>query len=123
MRPAYEAFIEAIKKDLNRVNHYEWREVYAKLMQLATKEEKKYLKTEFKKLSYDVAEVELGKLVLGIRDADNDEAVRVTERVTHHLGLGRGWARQSGQTPQFVPTMFESSSPIPKEPEQMELDL
>ncbi len=123
MRPAYEAFIEAIKKDLNRVNHYEWREAYATLLRLATKEEKKYLKTEFKKHAYDVAEVELGKLVLGIRDADNDESVRVTERVTHHLGLGRGLARQLGQTPQFVPTMFESSSPIPKEPEQMELDL
>lgn len=100
MRPAYETFVEAMKKDINRISDRTWDRSCQQLFDVATKEERRYLKQELTKLKYEYAEVSLGKLILGV--IDDTEG-------------------------QFVPTFYESSTPIiePKEtnPNQMELDL
>lgn len=116
MRPAYELFVESLTKDLNRVEHYEWREIYERLLMTATKEEKKYLKSEVDNLRYEYTAVSLGKLILGIRDA-SDEILLTQDNV----GLGRGLARQSGQPTPYIPipTPYIKTSG----PQQMELDL
>ena len=115
MRPAYETIIEAMKKDLNRVDDYQWRQVVDQLLQIATAPERLYIEQAIDKLKYEYAAVQLGKLALGIRD-DEDETYN---RITHNLGLGRGAARS------ITPMIYESSTPIPQEtnPNQMELDL
>lgn len=121
MRPAYETVIEALKKDLNRIEDYSWERIVERLMHIATAPERLYLEEEIKKIRYEYAAVQLGRLVLGVRDDNEDEAVNLGSRMTRNLGLGRGAARQ------FTPMIYESSTPIPEEPNpnpnQMELDL
>jgi cobalamin biosynthesis Co2+ chelatase CbiK len=117
MRPAYETIIEAMKKDLNHVGDYRWRLVVDQLLQIATAPERLYIEQAMDKLKYEYAAVQLGKLVLGVRD-DEDETYN---RVTHNLGLGRGAARQM---PRVLGEFDDNGNLMPKaNPNQLELDL
>jgi hypothetical protein len=118
MRPAYETFIEAMKKDLNRVSEQLWDRVYNQLIDLGTKEEKKYLRSEMAKLHYEYTSVVLGKLVLGITDEPENE-----DSFIRRMSLGRGLTRNPYASGALSPTLYESSTPIETNPNQMELDL
>lgn len=123
MRPAYETIIEAMKKDLNRVDDYQWMQVVEQLLLIATAPERLYLEQAIDKLKYEYAAVQLGKLVLGIRD-DEDEDKTYT-RVAHTLGLGRKNARQM---PRVLGEFDDNGNLMPDpnpnpNPNQMELDL
>jgi cobalamin biosynthesis Co2+ chelatase CbiK len=122
MRPAYETIIEAMKKDLNRVDDSQWRQVVDQLLHIATAPERLYLEQAIDKLKYEYAAVQLGKLVLGIRDDDEYED-KTYNRVAHTLGLGRGAARQM---PRVLGEFDDNGNLMPNpnpNPKQMELDL
>ena len=120
MRPAYETIIEAMKKDLNRVDDSQWRQVVDQLLHIATAPERLYLEQAIDKLKYEYAAVQLGKLVLGIRDDDEYED-KTYNRVAHTLGLGRKNARQMRR----VLGEFDDNGNLMPDPnpKQMELDL
>lgn len=116
MRPAYETFIEAIKKDLNRVASHEWDRSCQQLFDVATKEERRYLKQELKKLKYEYAEVVLGKLILGVRDEADDK------HLLDAYGLTRG--RSAARVTPIVGEFDEDGNLMSKpNPNQLELDL
>jgi hypothetical protein len=111
MRPAYETIIEAIKKDLNRIEHYEWERVIERLMHIATPPERLYMEEEIKKLKYEYATVMLGKLILGLSEED------VVREITGASGSFR-----TQVFPDSIITRTKNLEHVETNPNQLELN-
>lgn len=106
MRPAYETLVAALKQDINRVEDYEWTHITDRLLMHATPPERYYLEKELSDLRYEHAAVQLGKLVLGVRDEPKEiRPARNFYNSTIHSML--------------TPTPYIQTA----DPRQMELDL
>ena len=106
MRPAYETLVAALKQDINRIDEYDWNNIAERLLMYATPPEKYYLEKEINNLRYEYATVQLSKLILGVRD--EEEQVMISGRSNYF-----------GRPTPYIPTTDVNTA----DPRQMELDL
>lgn len=125
MRPAYEQLVRALEAQPDRIEEYEWRDIIGNLRKTATPKERLYLEDKLREVAYNLCDIKLSKLLLGITDGPEEESSPYASRnLVHQLSRGKQAARTLIDTSPIVGEYDEYGNLMSKpNPNQMELDL